>query len=66
MRLTPLPPNELPPGLKPFYDDMLKGVEAFGDQGTAEFVYLIGGYRMISVMLNAYDVSVPGREEELG
>ncbi len=41
-------------------------IEAFGDQGTAEFVYLIGGYCLVSVMLNAYDVSVPGREEGLG
>ncbi len=39
---------------------------AFGDAGTAELVYLVGGYCLVSVMLNAYDVSVPGREEGLG
>ncbi len=38
-------------------------IEAFGKEGTAELVYLVGGYAMISVMLNAWDISVPGREE---
>ncbi len=41
-------------------------VQAFGDQGVAELVFLIGAYCLVSVMLNAYDVSVPGREEGLG
>ena len=41
-------------------------VSAFGEQGTAELVYLIAGYCLISVVLNAYDVSVPGSEEGLG
>jgi 4-carboxymuconolactone decarboxylase len=40
-------------------------LEAFGKDGMAELVYLIGGYCMVSVMLNAYDISVPGREEGL-
>ena len=37
----------------------------FGEEGTAELVYLIGGYCLVSVLLNAYDMSVPGREEGL-
>jgi len=41
-------------------------LNAFGDQGTAELVYLIGGYCLTSVLLNAYDVSVPGSEEGIG
>jgi 4-carboxymuconolactone decarboxylase len=42
------------------------GRAAFGDQGMADLVYLVGGYCLVSVILNAYDVSVPGREEGLG
>ncbi|MGB0123980.1 MAG: hypothetical protein WA419_01275 [Silvibacterium sp.] len=41
-------------------------LSAFGNQGTAELVYLIEGYCLTSVVLNAYDVSVPGSEEALG
>ncbi|QJD97906.1 carboxymuconolactone decarboxylase family protein [Mucilaginibacter robiniae] len=41
-------------------------LKAFGEQGMAELVYLIGGYCLVSVMLNAYDISVPGREEGIG
>ena len=37
-------------------------VAAFGEQGTAEMIYLIGFYCFISVLLNGYDVPVPGRE----
>jgi 4-carboxymuconolactone decarboxylase len=40
-------------------------LKAFGEQGLGELVYLIGGYCLVSVMLNAYDISVPGREEGL-
>jgi hypothetical protein len=39
-------------------------VGAFGIEGTAELVYLIGGYCLISVILNAYDVSVPGSGDQ--
>ena len=42
-----------------------RAVAAFGKEGTAELVYLVGGYCLVSVLLNAYDVSVPGREEGL-
>ncbi|MBE7220324.1 MAG: 4-carboxymuconolactone decarboxylase, partial [Caulobacteraceae bacterium] len=38
---------------------------AFGEEQTAELVYLVGGYCLVSVILNAFDVSVPGREEGL-
>jgi len=44
------------------YRDALR---LFGEQGTAELTYLIGGYCLVSVLLNAYDISVPGREEGL-
>ena len=39
-----------------------RALEAFGEEQTAELVYLVGGYCLISVILNAFDVSVPGRE----
>ncbi|HQT77536.1 MAG TPA: 4-carboxymuconolactone decarboxylase [Rhodopila sp.] len=35
--------------------------EAFGEHGVAELVYLVGTYCLVSVLLNAYDVPVPGR-----
>ena len=40
-----------------------RAVAAFGAEGTAELIYLVGGYCLIAVLLNGYDVSVPGREE---
>lgn len=42
-----------------------RAVEAFGEEGTGELVYLVGGYCLVSVLLNAFDMSVPGREEGL-
>ncbi len=42
-----------------------RAVEVFGEQQTAELVYLVGGYCLVSVLLNAYDMSVPGAEEGL-
>lgn len=42
-----------------------RALTAFGEEQVAELVYLIGGYCLVSVLLNAYDVSVPGREEGL-
>ena len=39
--------------------------KSFGKDGSAELFYLIGCYQLISTLLNAYDVSVPGREEHL-
>ncbi len=39
---------------------------AFGEAGVAELVYLTGCYAMISMLLNAYDVPVPGRGDDDG
>ena len=36
---------------------------AFGDAGVAELLFLAGFYCLISVLLNGYDVAVPGRAE---
>ena len=41
-------------------------VAAFGPDGVGELVALVGGYCLVSVMLNAFDMSVPGSEEGLG
>ncbi len=37
---------------------------AFGKDGTAELIYLVGFYCMISVLLNGFDVPVPGRDSD--
>ena len=42
-----------------------RALKAFGEAQTAELIYLVGGYCLVSVLLNASDVSVPGREEGL-
>jgi len=42
-----------------------RAMRAFGEEQTAELIYLVGGYCLVSLLLNAYDVSVPGREEGL-
>jgi alkylhydroperoxidase family enzyme len=42
-----------------------RAVRTFGEEGTGELVYLVGGYCLVSVLLNAFDMSVPGREEGL-
>ena len=41
-------------------------LHAFGPAGTGELIFLIGFYCMISVLLNGYDVSVPGRDSDAG
>ena len=41
-------------------------VDTLGRDGMGELVYLIGGYCLVSVLLNAFDMSVPGSEENLG
>lgn len=38
-------------------------VAAFGETGTAELIFPAGFYCLISVILNGYDVAVPGRDE---
>lgn len=42
-----------------------RAVAVFGEERTAELIYLVGGYALVSILLNAYDMSVPGREEGL-
>ncbi len=42
-----------------------RALKAFGEAQTAELIYLVGGYLLVSTLLNAFDVSVPGREEGL-
>jgi 4-carboxymuconolactone decarboxylase len=39
------------------------GVDAFGEHGMAEIIYLVGCFHLVGVILNGYDVSVPGRED---
>ena len=36
-----------------------QSTEAFGEEGTAEFINLVGLYCMVSVTLNGFDVPVP-------
>ncbi len=42
-----------------------RAIAEFGAEQTGELVYLIGGYCLVSVLLNAFDMSVPGSEEGL-
>lgn len=41
-------------------------LRTFGEQGLAEIVFLVGCFSMVGITLNAFDASVPGREEGLG
>ena len=41
-----------------------QALTAFGQKGTAELIYLIGTYCLVSVLLNGYDIPVPGRDTE--
>jgi len=36
-----------------------QAIDLFGQDGTAEFIYLVGLYCMVSVTLNGFDVPVP-------
>jgi 4-carboxymuconolactone decarboxylase len=36
-----------------------QAVAAFGEHGAAELIYLVGGYCLVSVTLNGFDVPVP-------
>jgi 4-carboxymuconolactone decarboxylase len=40
-------------------------LSAFGERGLAEIVFLVGCFCMVAAILNAFDASVPGREEHL-
>lgn len=37
----------------------------FGEQGTAELIYLIGLYCMVSITLNGFDVPIPDETKEI-
>lgn len=41
------------------------GVEAFGEQGMAEIIYLVACFHLVGVILNGYDVPVPDRVDAL-
>jgi 4-carboxymuconolactone decarboxylase len=36
-----------------------QAIDLFGEEATAEFIYLVGLYCMVSVTLNTFDVPVP-------
>ena len=36
-----------------------QAVQAFGEYGAAELIYLVGVYCLVSVTLNGFDVPVP-------
>jgi 4-carboxymuconolactone decarboxylase len=38
-----------------------QAVDAFGESGAAELIYLVGLYCLVSVTLNGFDVPVPGQ-----
>jgi hypothetical protein len=40
-----------------------QAVEAFGEQGAAELIYLVGLYCLVSVTLNGFDVPIPEQQE---
>jgi 4-carboxymuconolactone decarboxylase len=40
-------------------------LKTFGEQALAEIVFLVGCFSMVGITLNAFDASVPGREEHL-
>jgi alkylhydroperoxidase family enzyme len=41
-----------------------QAIGLFGEEGTAEFIYLVGLYCMVSVTLNGFDVPVPEKTED--
>jgi AhpD family alkylhydroperoxidase len=40
-----------------------RAVEVLGREGVGELVFLIGGYGLIAMLLNAFDVPVPGADD---
>ena len=42
-----------------------QAVEAFGESGAAELIYLVGLYCLVSVTLNGFDVPVPEKSAGL-
>ncbi len=50
----------------PIAESTYRACEAtLGKEGVAEIIYLVGTFHLIAIILNGYDVSVPGREEGL-
>jgi alkylhydroperoxidase family enzyme len=43
-----------------------QSIAAFGEEGTAEFINLVGLYCMVSVTLNGFDVPVPASKPSSG
>src|SRR5271169_3450606 len=43
-----------------------QSIAAFGEEGTAEFINLVGLYCMVSVTLNGFDVPVPASKPNIG
>jgi 4-carboxymuconolactone decarboxylase len=41
-----------------------QAVEAFGQHGAAELIYLVGLYCLVSITLNGFNVPVPESEAE--
>jgi 4-carboxymuconolactone decarboxylase len=41
-----------------------QAIDLFGEEETAEFIYLVGLYCMVSVTLNGFDVPVPAKTKE--
>jgi hypothetical protein len=39
------------------------GVDAFGEQGMAEIIYLVACFHMIGIILNGYAVAVLGEDD---
>ncbi|MGA2020547.1 MAG: hypothetical protein ABSH02_08165 [Candidatus Sulfotelmatobacter sp.] len=39
------------------------GVDAFGKQGMAEIIYLVGCFHLVGIILNGYDVPVPPSDD---
>lgn len=40
-----------------------QAIGLFGEEGTAEFIYLVGLYCMVSVTLNGFDIPIPDENE---
>ena len=40
----------------------LRAVEAFGEKGIVDMIYLAGNYMTVSALLNAFEVPAPGKE----
>ncbi|MES2419682.1 MAG: hypothetical protein V4595_00130 [Pseudomonadota bacterium] len=57
------PPTTLASGRLLSASTYKRAVRPFGEDRNAELFYLVGGYCRVSLLLNASDMSVTGREE---